>query len=108
MHILDKHLNKLYGKNRSLTFGRPGRRIGRAWAAVKVEAKYKGTTCWLELVPGEIVVLKADATVYELPDDILVLDPETSEPIPSCRGRFLITAETFDPYHLICDGWPER
>lgn len=108
MHILDKHLNKLYGKDRgSMAHLQPGRRVGAPWAAVTVEVKSKGKDRWLEIVPGEVCVLKSDALVMELPVDIPVRAPDEDEPIRPARGVFLISTETFDPYHLVCDGWPD-
>jgi hypothetical protein len=35
-----------------------------------------------------------------------VVDSDGDE-IPSASGGFWMTTETFDPYHLVCDGLPE-
>lgn len=122
MHILDKHLTKLHGKER---FGAHiGSRVGALWAAVEVEAKKKGRDLYLELVrgsagpgnlelvdpekperPGKMIgILKSETLVYRLPDTIKVYD--NGEEVTSERGGFWITTETFDPYHMLCDGLP--
>jgi hypothetical protein len=73
--------------------------LGRPYAAVMVGVEDRGRV--LRVVTGEIVIARADALVVDLPPDVRVIDPDGG-PIRQ-SGRFLVTVETFDPYHLVLD-----
>lgn len=69
-------------------------------AAVRVRVVKKT----LVLDPEEkcpIFVLRTDAVLREVPDTVEVFGPDGKRIRPS--GRFLITTETFDPYHCLLD-----
>lgn len=76
-------------------------KITRPWVAVCVQ-KVKANEV---VVAGGIDIVKAGATLAPLPDRIKVVSSEGDVLRPE-RGRFYITTETIDPYHLICDGLP--
>jgi hypothetical protein len=78
--------------------GAPARPVGRQWAAVTVRVE-KGS---LIVQPG-IGVLKPETLVFPVPDTVLVQGPDGEVIRPS--GRFMITTETFDPYHLVIDDF---
>lgn len=49
-----------------------------------------------------LIILKHDVQVAPLPDRVKVFDPIENKQIkPS--GRFFVSTETFDPYHVVCD-----
>lgn len=74
------------------------RPLGRQWAAVTVRVE-KGAL----IVQPEISVIKPETLVFPLPDRVLVKGPDGKVIKPS--GRFMITTETFDPYHLLLDDF---
>lgn len=47
-------------------------------------------------------VLRPDVRIAALPADVKILDPETRKPIKRSK-QFWVTAETFDPYHMVID-----
>lgn len=71
--------------------------VGRPRAAVVV--RFDRAAKAVRLQPDGIFVLKADALVTPL--DLPVLD-EDGTPIKA-TGKFHITTETFDPYHMVTD-----
>lgn len=55
----------------------------------------------LVLVGSDVGVAKDGVRIAELPKKIRVLDPD-GEPV-AASGRFFVTTETVDPYHLLLD-----
>jgi len=53
------------------------------------------------LQPGEISVLKADAQLALVPEDVVVVDPDGKA--IKAAGKFYVTVETIDPYHAVVD-----
>lgn len=77
------------------------RPIGKAWACVTVRRiDHKR----LQIQPGSIGVLKVDAMVAPLPPRLQVVDLEGEPVTPSSGRRFLITTESFDPFHLVTEA----
>lgn len=72
--------------------------VGQAHACVMVQRIGHGKT--YQIMPGEVHLLKADTIVMEL-ENAKVIDLEGKEIHPT--GKFLITAETIGPYHLVTD-----
>lgn len=68
-------------------------------AAVKCTHKFRSK----EYVPieGSIVVIKAGCPVVPLLEDEVVVTSDGVRLNPT--GRFFITAQTIDPYHLLLD-----
>lgn len=73
-------------------------RIGQERIAVKVE-HIKGKK--YQIIPGEIVIIKSNTKVAELSGDYEIINEYEEKIMPT--GKFLITTETIDPYHLIID-----
>lgn len=76
-------------------------KIGQEKIAVKVE-RVKGKKQY-RVMPGEISIVKSGTTVAELPKDCSIVNELGEEIKPT--GRFLITVETIDPYHLVIDSF---
>lgn len=68
-------------------------------AAVKVE-RIDGRSHKFRVVPGSMFMLKPGTMVMECPEAHL-FNGQGDEITPS--GRFLRTAETIDPYHIVTD-----
>jgi len=79
---------------------RRGEAIGRRYACVTVRV-IKRRPRVLEVKPGSVGVLRSDAIMAALPADITIVGPEGEliEPM----GQFLISTESFDPMHALCD-----
>ena len=73
--------------------------INKARVAVQVERI--GRTRSFRVIPDSICMIKQGTLVADLPDDWKIVDEDGKE-IKSA-GRFLISAETIDPYHLVVD-----
>lgn len=58
----------------------------------KKEHKYKVT---------DVCIIGEDTPMTDLPDNFQIVDAEGAEIKPT--GRFLMTAETIDPYHIVVD-----
>lgn len=71
--------------------------IDKPYAAVKVERKGKT----LKLLPGEVFIAKEDTRYTELPKEYKLLTPDGEEIVP--HGKFLISTETLDPFHIVLD-----
>lgn len=81
--------------------------VVRKYVCVKVELHIRSAKAGgdqLHVHPG-VFFIKPGSTVLPLPDGIQVIDPETKEPIPA-SGRFYVTSESFDPFHLLLDALP--
>lgn len=76
-------------------------RLRQQRAGVIVRASRKDKTLTIREGRDSIVVLDSGAAMSWLPEDYRVLDPEGG----SIRaiGRFAVTLETFDPYHVVTD-----
>lgn len=74
-------------------------RIGQERIAVKVE-RIKGKKQY-QIIPGEIFIIKSNTKVAELSGDYEIINEDEEKMLPT--GKFLITTETIDPYHLIID-----
>ena len=77
--------------------GNQVRSLGSPRAAVKVRRISKNK---YEVVPGGICVLDAATLVKENKDAYIIDD--NGEKV-TASGRFLWTAETIDPFHLVVD-----
>jgi hypothetical protein len=75
-------------------------RIDKPRACVRVRVERTRTACTLR-VDGGVSVLKPDARVAPLPEGIVVLNEDGT--VCEAVGRFYVTLESFDPYHLITD-----
>lgn len=73
------------------------RSIGRRRAAVHVRLEKDR----LVVVAGSISVLDDDALVTPVPERLRVVDEDGDVVVPSEGTLFLMTTETFDPYHLV-------
>ena len=73
--------------------------INKNRAAVQV--KRVGRTNRFRVVEGSLCMIKQGELVSNLPDDWKIVDDNGEEIKPT--GRFLISAETIDPYHLVVD-----
>lgn len=71
--------------------------IGRKHCAVKVQIKDKN----LYLVEDGFCIVTPDTLILPLPSDIKVYS-EDGEEIPA-SGKFYVSAETINPYHLVID-----
>lgn len=67
--------------------------------AVKVQRINSHSTKY-KIIPGSICFIKDGALVSERPKSIIV-DEDGNEIKP--EGKFLWTAETIDPFHLVTD-----
>jgi hypothetical protein len=81
---------------------RPGwtPRTVRPYAAVKVEVIAKGKPPKL-LVTPHITILRAGELIRELPPEVIVTD---GTEVLAASGKFFITIETIDPFHLLVDA----
>lgn len=72
--------------------------LNRPYVAVKVQrvSKKKFIVC-----DDGVSLLRNDARLTELPE-MFTIETEEGEKVQA-SGQFLITTETFDPYHLIVD-----
>ena len=73
--------------------------INKNRAAVQV--KRVGRTNRFRVVEGSLYMINQVELVSNLPDDWKIVDDNGEEIKPT--GRFLISAETIDPYHLVVD-----
>lgn len=71
--------------------------VTRTYACVKVELVNKTT---LRVLP-EVNLIKPGSYVRLLPEKISVTD-ENGDKVPA-SGRFYVTSESIDPYHLLID-----
>ena len=70
------------------------------WLAVTVWHRPRGC---LTIKPKSLCMAKADIEWLPLPDKFKVLDSDGCEMVPSKGKMFLISAETFDPLHLLVE-----
>jgi len=75
--------------------------IGKPRAAVVVEVEKKRAPCTLRVQDGSICILKSDAIMAPLPDGVVVRSADGKPIKPT--GRFFVSTESFDPYHLLTD-----
>lgn len=75
----------------------------RMCAVVNVETQGAGKNSSLRLL-GDGVFIAKDVVMLRVPSRISVVGPDGEQMKPSCGKAFWITAETFDPYHLITEG----
>lgn len=73
------------------------RPIGKRRAAVHVRLEKNR----LVIVVGHIAVLDDSAQVVPVPERLLVVDEDGEVVEPSDGAMFLMTTETFDPYHIV-------
>ena len=73
--------------------------INKNRAAVQV--KRVGRTNRFRVVEGSLCMINQGEVVSNLPDDWKIVDDNGEEIKPT--GRFIISAETIDPYHLVVD-----
>ena len=76
--------------------------LGRPRAAVMVASEERGARLVIDDEYG-IVVARADALFYPLPDHCKVFR-DGKEIKPSKGKRFWVSTETFDPYHMILEA----
>lgn len=96
MHFLSTHIKKgLY------TFS-----LGAPHAAVMVRIDTKNKTLTVETDKDKpFLVLRNDAELCELPAEYsVIVDGKTIK----ASGVFLVTIESFDPYHGLCDVSREK
>lgn len=74
-------------------------RLRNARIAVKVRRTDNGKQIY-EVIPGEVFILSAGTMMLVQPDAQIV-DDKGGELKPT--GRYLFTAETIDPFHLVTD-----
>lgn len=72
------------------------RPIGKNHVAVRATVEGKKL-----ITDGELVFVKPDTQIAELPPAYKVIDSNGEEIPPS--GKFYITVQTINPYHLIMD-----
>ena len=68
---------------------------------VAVEVRRINRSNKFQVVPDKICMLKEGTLVSELPSNFKVVDEAGNE--IKALGRFLISVETIDPYHLVTD-----
>lgn len=73
----------------------------RAAAKVKRIKKDVFALCMQEGYFGFLYLLPPQTLIYEMERTSKIVDENGKEIVPS--GKFLITAETIDPYHLVVD-----
>lgn len=71
--------------------------IGKPYAAVRAERVGK----LLMVIPGTVEILRADTKIAQVPDKLSIVDANKNPIMPS--GRFYMTTETIDPYHMVLD-----
>ncbi|WP_155973564.1 hypothetical protein [Paenibacillus sp. Leaf72] len=73
------------------------RKLGKLYAAVKVERKGFN----LHIIQSGVCMSKPNTLFADLPKEfnIFSIDGKIIEP----TGRFMISTETIDPYHIIVD-----
>lgn len=74
--------------------------IGAERACVTVRYSRPHT---LTVVPGSIGILRADAQVVDLPERFAVVSPDGERIQPSPGRRFVVTAETCNPFHALAE-----
>jgi hypothetical protein len=81
------------------------RPLARPHAAVRVRFSRLASRRTLTVCSDEddpcLCVMRADASVVRLPADVAVVEPDGT-PIKPSR-TFMVTLETFNPYHLLSD-----
>ena len=90
MHFLSSHIQRSF--LRPTPFEKPR-------AAVRV--RWKERVLVLEPHAEPIVILKADALLFPLPEETQIVAPDGEIIRP--KGRFWVTTETIDPIHLVTD-----
>lgn len=73
--------------------------INKTRVAVQVERI--GRTRSFRVIPDSICMINQGTLVANLPDDWKIVNEDGKEIKPA--GRFLISTETIDPYHLVVD-----
>jgi hypothetical protein len=83
---------------------RPVERVGRR-AAVRVRVvRRRPPTIELDPDPECPVCIIGETEVTPLPENVVILDGAGGTLGPdSATGRYYVTTETFDPYHLLLD-----
>ncbi len=71
----------------------------RACVAVRV-TRQRGP-CTLRIEDAPLRILKADALMAPLPEDVVVLHVDGR--VCKATGRFYVTTESFDPCHMLTD-----
>jgi hypothetical protein len=71
-------------------------RLNKPLLCVTVERKGKTLA-----IDGGVELARADTVWAALPEDMKILSESGEEIKPS--GRFLVTVESIDPYHLVTD-----
>lgn len=75
----------------------------RMCAVVNVESQGAGKNSTLRLL-GDGVFIAKDVAMLRIPRRISVVGPDGIQMVPSRGKAFWISAETFDPYHLLTEG----
>ena len=78
-------------------------RLVRPYAGVTVKhitSRAKNRYIITDEAGDTLVRIKSDTLIRELPRDAIIDD--NKQPIPP-SGRYFITAETHDPYHIVID-----
>lgn len=78
------------------------RRFDRC-AVVKAQHEGTGKNAKLRLI-GDGVFVAANIAMQRIPDRLPVINPAGEIILPSAGKSLWISAETFDPFHLICEG----
>jgi hypothetical protein len=81
-----------------------GRSLPSRRAAVQVRVTYgdrRSKKTAVLHVTDKIFVMKPDALMVELPDGVTVVDDDGKPIRPS--GKFMVSVETFDPFHALVD-----
>ena len=73
------------------------RSLDRNWAAVGVKKIANNT---YEVIPGSVCLLPSCQKVCERPE-VRIVDKDGNE--LKAEGKFLWTANTIDPYHMVAD-----
>lgn len=82
---------------------RYSRAMEKPWAFVKVRFERGASVAKSKLIIEEIMVCKADTLVVDLPERWKVYDQEGKQVKPSKGRKFVVTTETFDPYHAVAE-----
>ena len=75
--------------------------IGKPRAAVVVEVEKQRSPCTLRVQENSLCILKSDTLMATLPEGVVVLSSDGKPVKPT--GRFYVSTESFDPYHLVTD-----
>lgn len=75
--------------------------LGEKWAAVAVERCGDSRRHIYRVIPDSVCMVGARTRVFDVPENYEIVGTDGKKIKPT--GRFLLSADTIEPYHLLID-----